>query len=84
MMDVSKIDAAHFYLRRVETSDTNDTISEAVQNYAVNCGIVSSISICLTFTFVTCLNIAAENQVTFFFFLPSNCKKYAFKMMACF
>lgn len=48
---------------RAQTWNKNDTILEAVRNYAVGCGVVSLISIILTFTFVTCLNIAAQNQV---------------------
>ena len=46
-----------------------------MKSYAVGCGIASIISIILTFTFVTCLNIAAENQVInsklLFCYIPS-------------
>lgn len=46
------------------TAKQNETVSEAAEYYAVGTGVAALISIVLNFIYVTCLNVAAENQVS--------------------
>ena len=49
---------------RILTAKQNETVSEAAEYYAVGTGVAALISIVLNFIYVTCLNVAAENQVS--------------------
>lgn len=50
-------------LYRILTTGQNATIIDAGINYAIRTGITAVVCIIMTSTYITCFNIAAENQV---------------------